>query len=375
MPKYLPRPLPAYIAYAKVKSAELRHPIGSEPYLCYLLLRSTSPLRLHLLDTKAIRQKKKTLDQTLGAPLVDAPPRPAEIPRWPEWQNTTKHPRRDKSKNIGYQIGSQSKRSSSTCGNIIGSLGTTWAIPTENRPSTRATRFYVVSPNQLTTEKPAQCSTKQFSSELFHSDQLTPDLIHGATRSLITTGSRPNHRGFGRYSGMLDGKSIVNAYQVTAKEGPKTSPSAFSVSLNSPSAITARWFSDTTDQSVTTPMIALYLSGTTHRSAGHNVALSQESHSIDVMPQILARYVQAVNKISTRTFNSQVLPQQISPGHSNFSLLKCATSLVTPNSARTSLELNSIKESHILVHSGILKHTTYGQNSNLVLPIEAASNS
>ncbi|KZV21362.1 receptor protein kinase-like protein [Dorcoceras hygrometricum] len=42
-----------------------------------------------------------------------------------------------------------------------------------------------------------------------------------------------------------------------------------------PSAITARWYSDTTNQSVTTPMIALYLSGMTHLSAGHNVALSQ----------------------------------------------------------------------------------------------------
>ncbi|KZV26603.1 MATE efflux family protein 4, chloroplastic [Dorcoceras hygrometricum] len=76
-----------------------------------------------------------------------------------------------------------------------------------------------------------------------------------------------------------------------------------------PSAITARWFSDTTDQSVTNPIIALYLSGMTHLSAGHNVALSQ-----------------------------------ISPGHDNLSLLKRATSLVTPNLAGTSLELKSVKE-------------------------------
>ncbi|KZV40761.1 hypothetical protein F511_30324 [Dorcoceras hygrometricum] len=44
---------------------------------------------------------------------------------------------------------------------------------------------------------------------------------------------------------------------------------------NCPSAITARWSSDTTNQSVTTPMIALDLSSTTHLSADHNVALSQ----------------------------------------------------------------------------------------------------
>ncbi|KZV35712.1 hypothetical protein F511_43019 [Dorcoceras hygrometricum] len=73
-----------------------------------------------------------------------------------------------------------------------------------------------------------------------------------------------------------------------------------------PSAITPQWFSDTTDQLVTTPMIAFYLSCTTHLSTDHNVALSQ-----------------------------------ISPGHGNLSLLKRATSLVMPNTAGTSLELNS----------------------------------
>ncbi|KZT76770.1 hypothetical protein F511_46205 [Dorcoceras hygrometricum] len=41
--------------------------------------------------------------------------------------------------------------------------------------------------------------------------------------------------------------------------------------------ITARWYSDTTNQSVTTPMIALDFSGTTTQSANHNVALNQNS--------------------------------------------------------------------------------------------------
>ncbi|KZV25659.1 hypothetical protein F511_17802 [Dorcoceras hygrometricum] len=39
--------------------------------------------------------------------------------------------------------------------------------------------------------------------------------------------------------------------------------------------ITARWYSDTTSQSVTTPMIVLDFSGTTTQSASHNVALNQ----------------------------------------------------------------------------------------------------
>ncbi|KZV26539.1 archaeal ATPase [Dorcoceras hygrometricum] len=78
-----------------------------------------------------------------------------------------------------------------------------------------------------------------------------------------------------------------------------------------PSAITAQWFSDTTDQLVTTPMIALYLSGTTHLSADHNVALSQYATSTDL----------------TR--------------HRNYSPFKIATLLVTFNTAGTSLELNS----------------------------------
>ncbi|KZV50830.1 hypothetical protein F511_26258 [Dorcoceras hygrometricum] len=39
--------------------------------------------------------------------------------------------------------------------------------------------------------------------------------------------------------------------------------------------ITARWYSDTTNQSVTTPMIELDVSGMTHLSASHNMALNQ----------------------------------------------------------------------------------------------------
>ncbi|KZV14642.1 hypothetical protein F511_41670 [Dorcoceras hygrometricum] len=52
----------------------------------------------------------------------------------------------------------------------------------------------------------------------------------------------------------------------------------------SPSAITARWSSDTTNQSVTTTMIALDLSATTHLSAGHNVALSQMLTKAQIVP-------------------------------------------------------------------------------------------
>ncbi|KZV38289.1 hypothetical protein F511_22250 [Dorcoceras hygrometricum] len=86
----------------------------------------------------------------------------------------------------------------------------------------------------------------------------------------------------------------------------------------SPSAITARWFLDTTNQSISTPMIALYLSGTTHLSVGHNVALSQYATSTDL----------------TR--------------HRNYSLLKISTSLVTSNTSGTSLELKFVKDTSYL---------------------------
>ncbi|KZV25993.1 hypothetical protein F511_27426 [Dorcoceras hygrometricum] len=44
--------------------------------------------------------------------------------------------------------------------------------------------------------------------------------------------------------------------------------------------IIARWYSDTTNQSITTPMIALDFSGTTHQSASRNVALKSGHQSI-----------------------------------------------------------------------------------------------
>ncbi|KZV33361.1 WPP domain-interacting protein 2-like [Dorcoceras hygrometricum] len=53
-----------------------------------------------------------------------------------------------------------------------------------------------------------------------------------------------------------------------------------SVIIGARQPITARWSSDTTNQSVTTPMIALDFSGTTNQSASHNVALNQVIKSI-----------------------------------------------------------------------------------------------
>ncbi|KZV53933.1 hypothetical protein F511_04524 [Dorcoceras hygrometricum] len=63
------------------------------------------------------------------------------------------------------------------------------------------------------------------------------------------------------------------------------------------SAITARWFSDTTNQSVTTPMIVLYLSGTTHLSAGHNVALSKLELSLK-QPKSLTQKLKRAEELS-----------------------------------------------------------------------------
>ncbi|KZV25319.1 hypothetical protein F511_34265 [Dorcoceras hygrometricum] len=83
------------------------------------------------------------------------------------------------------------------------------------------------------------------------------------------------------------------------------------------------------------PMIALYLSGTTHLSVGHNVALSQ------VLNRSMAQYV-CTNAMKFKSdFNMHKLHLT---RHRNFSLLKIATSLVTYNTVGTSLELKSVKE-------------------------------
>ncbi|KZV34531.1 histone-lysine N-methyltransferase 2D-like [Dorcoceras hygrometricum] len=101
----------------------------------------------------------------------------------------------------------------------------------------------------------------------------------------------------------------ILAKTVTVKAG-----SFDAVTHRGPSSITARWSSDTTNQSVTTPIIALDLSGTKHLSVGHNVALSQslsiqprcsckhKSQSTYIMPQNTnTLMLKAVNKSSTRT--------------------------------------------------------------------------
>ncbi|KZV44004.1 phosphatidylinositol-4-phosphate 5-kinase [Dorcoceras hygrometricum] len=70
----------------------------------------------------------------------------------------------------------------------------------------------------------------------------------------------------------------------------------------------------------------------------------EKSHSTDFMPQLLACYVQAVNKSSTRTLNSQYATSTDLTRHRNYSLLKIATSMVTSNTSGTSLELKSVKD-------------------------------
>ncbi|KZV33373.1 hypothetical protein F511_13178 [Dorcoceras hygrometricum] len=67
--------------------------------------------------------------------------------------------------------------------------------------------------------------------------------------------------------------------------------------------ITARWYSDTTNQSVTTPMIALSLSGATHLPARPHVALNR-IHRTQIMPQNTNTLMpKAVNRSSIRTSN------------------------------------------------------------------------
>ncbi|KZV55700.1 hypothetical protein F511_14120 [Dorcoceras hygrometricum] len=77
--------------------------------------------------------------------------------------------------------------------------------------------------------------------------------------------------------------------------------------FSGPSSIIARWYSDTTNQSVTNPMIALYLSGTTHLSAGLNVDLSQ------VLIRSKAQYV-CMNAMKFKSdFNMHIIRTAIQP--------------------------------------------------------------
>ncbi|KZV17989.1 hypothetical protein F511_21145 [Dorcoceras hygrometricum] len=105
------------------------------------------------------------------------------------------------------------------------------------------------------------------------------------------------------------------------------------------SAITARWYSDSTDQLVTTPMIELYLSGTTHLSAGHNVALSQMFTAAQPVPRCL------------------ILPQQISPRHGKSQPTQFSFLLVQKSQQEKSLELKSVKS--FQNSAQILASTTY----------------
>ncbi|KZV46130.1 hypothetical protein F511_13499 [Dorcoceras hygrometricum] len=132
------------------------------------------------------------------------------------------------------------------------------------------------------------------------------------------------------------------------------------LSSSCPSAITARFFSDTTDQSVTTPMIVLYLSGMIHLSAGHNVALSQ------VLNRSKAQYV-CMNAMKFKSdFNMHIthLTQA-----RQLQLLKLATSLVTFNTAGTSLELKS-KSSRELKNSRVYLHENVRSTLLLRVPLQ-----
>ncbi|KZV32678.1 hypothetical protein F511_21225 [Dorcoceras hygrometricum] len=75
------------------------------------------------------------------------------------------------------------------------------------------------------------------------------------------------------------------------------------------------------------------------------------------MPQILARYVNAVNKISTRTFNSPILPQQILLRHGIFNYSNCFLTGHGTHNRRNCPGAKSVKPSQYSAQ--ILASTTY----------------
>ncbi|KZV54084.1 hypothetical protein F511_37728 [Dorcoceras hygrometricum] len=77
----------------------------------------------------------------------------------------------------------------------------------------------------------------------------------------------------GRYISVSTGKSNLSSlYTMHSKSA---GGNHWSVIFRVRQTITSRWSSDTKNQSITTPMIALDFSGTKNQSAGHNVALKQ----------------------------------------------------------------------------------------------------
>ncbi|KZV46453.1 hypothetical protein F511_11304 [Dorcoceras hygrometricum] len=88
------------------------------------------------------------------------------------------------------------------------------------------------------------------------------------------------------------------------------------------------WYPDTTSQSVTTLMIALDLSDTTHQSADHNVALSRVLN-------------QSINRLNISISTDLTMTRQ-------HSLHQSAPSLDSANTAETVWDIKSVKTSHNL---------------------------
>ncbi|KZV37737.1 hypothetical protein F511_31794 [Dorcoceras hygrometricum] len=110
-------------------------------------------------------------------------------------------------------------------------------------------------------------------------------------------------------------------------------------------------------------------SGMSH-ICSHKAQYSQNRfHRASFMLQNTTRLCQSCDQKLNLYLNAQILPQQISPGHGNLSLLKYASSLVSKNTAETVLtaitKLETVKK-HLPRSSNKLKNSwvSYHRNSN-----------
>ncbi|KZV32541.1 hypothetical protein F511_33014 [Dorcoceras hygrometricum] len=156
-----------------------------------------------------------------------------------------------------------------------------WRLGAWLRPVSRGNRHFKLSCKWVT-----QTQTTQKKENKYEVKPQYEELIKTANHATCYNQCYEMHEGYQRsdsYISVSTGKSNLSSlYTMHSKS---VGGNHWSVIFRVRQTITSRWSSDTKNQSITTPMIALDFSGTKNQSAGHNVALKQnhiiKSHNIN----------------------------------------------------------------------------------------------